>query len=53
VVDIIESRAVQHVDNEMRSGISYAVTLTEVVFSFLAIGMRNSKGMLFFRLGGA
>jgi len=50
---VVETVPVFYIDNQMRSGKFFAVTLTKVVFTILLRHMRAADGMLFFRLGGA
>ncbi len=53
VLEVVETTAVFHIDNQVRTGKCPAVTHTEVVFSILLRHAGAADGMLFFRLGGA
>jgi hypothetical protein len=54
VLKVVETASVFHIDNQMRSGKSLAVTLAKIVFSILLLRhARAADGKLFFRLGGA
>jgi hypothetical protein len=54
MLKVVETAAVLHIDNEMRAGKSFAVTLAKIVFSLLLLRHAwAADGMRFFRLGGA
>ena len=54
VLEIVETRSLHDIDEQVSAGKGFAVTHAKVVFSVLLLRhARAADGMLFFRLGGA